>query len=258
MTTGDSNDIVQRVKALIPRRWFAWVAPYRDALLGGLADLASGSFSLIGYARSQTRLFTAYGVWLDLLSFDFMRRYLLRNGMSDTLFRTVIKATVLQERVTRAGMISALTTLTRKTPLVFEPWNTNDTGAYSGPRASGAPQYGSMGYGVGQGGYGNMNLPGQAFIKVFRGAGSGIPGVGGYTNNISGWGVGSIEYAGPLTELSGITNDMINNLIAVTKPTGTTIWVAVGAPPVGSVGNGMPKRPAIMNSKNNSGNIVII
>jgi hypothetical protein len=34
-------------------------------------------------------------------------------------------------------------------PKVFEPWNTYDTGAYGVP---------TVGYGVGQGGWGNMNL----------------------------------------------------------------------------------------------------
>lgn len=258
MTTGDSADIVSRVKRLIPNRWFAYLAPYRDAILGGLADLAARSYSFIAYARSQSRLATAYGIWLDILSYDFLGRALVRNGTADDVFRAVIQATILQERVTRAGMIAAIQKLTGFTPFVFEPWNTFDTGAYSGSRASGAVQYGSMGYGVGQGGYGNMQLPAQVFMNVTRGAGSGIPGVGGYTNNISGWGVGKIEYAGPLSEQSGVTNVLIYQMINMTKPTGSTMWVAIGGAPRGSVGNGMPKRPAIMNSKNNSANIAII
>jgi len=39
-----------------------------------------------------------------------------------------------------------VTALTDNTPKVFEPWSTYDTGAYGVP---------TMGYGVGQGGWGN-------------------------------------------------------------------------------------------------------
>jgi hypothetical protein len=226
MTTGSASDILDRVKKLIPGRWFKWVAPYRDAVIGGLSDSAAWCYGLIGYARAQTRLATAYGVWLDIFAYDFLGRFLTRNNAADATFRALIRATILQERVTRAGMINAVTTLTGKTPWVFEPWNTFDTGAYSSPAAAG-PKYGSMGYGVGRGGYGSMQLPCQTFMKVTRTASSGIPNVAGYGNPNAGYGLGSIEYAGPLMILSGVTDEMIYRLISATKATGTTCWVAI-------------------------------
>jgi hypothetical protein len=222
MTTGSAADITDRVKRLIPNSWFKWVAPYRDAVIGGIADGASWCYGLIGYARQQTRLFTASGIWLDIFAFDFLGRTLQRTGAQDDAFRALIRATILQERVTRAGMINAVTTLTGKAPTVFEPWNTFDTGAYSGPLG----QCGQLGYGVGQGGYGNMRLHGQVFMQVHRGGPSGIPNVGGYGNNAEGYGVGQTEYAGPYVEQSGITNAMIYRVINLTKATGTTIWTA--------------------------------
>lgn len=226
MTTGSSLDIVARVKQLIPKRWFRWVAPYRDAILGGLSDSAAWNYGLILYARAQTRLATAFGIWLDIFAYDFLGRTLTRNNVADDTFRAIIRATILQERVTRKGMTAAVTAITGNPPWIFEPWNTFDTGAYSSPAGSGGPQYGSMGYNVGRGGYGSMNLPGQVFLKVSRGFGSGVPGVGGYGNQIAGYGVGATEYVGPGTELSGITDAMIYRLISMTKPTGTTVWVA--------------------------------
>ena len=227
---GDAVDILSRVKRLIPRRWFAWVAPYRDAVLGGLAASSSWCYGLIGYARAQSRISTAYGIWLDIIAYDYLGLFLTRNGAADDAFRTIIRATILQERVTRNGMVAAVTVISGAAPWVFEPWNTFDTGAYSGSRASGSPQYGSMGYGVGHGGYGNMNLPGQVFMNVIRGYPGGIPNVDGYANPVGGWGAGSIEYTGALG-LTGITNDMIYRLISMTKPTGTTCWVSIGGPP---------------------------
>lgn len=228
MTTGSSADIQSRILQVLPKRWFKWVAPYRDAIIGSASDGAAWCYSLVQYAKAQTRLRTAYGVWLDIYCYDFLGRTLTRNGAQDNAFRAMIKATILQERVTRNGMVNALTTLTGKAPKIFEPWNTNDTGAYSAPAGSGPPRCGgTMGYGVGVGGYGNMLLPCQAFITVHRGAGSGIPVVGGYGNVVEGYGVGYTEYAGPHVEQTGITNTMIYQIINQTKPTGTTSWVAI-------------------------------
>lgn len=222
-TTGSSADIVTRVTALIPGRWFNLSSPIRDALLGGLADSAAWLYSFIGYVRSQTRLSTAYGIFLDILSFDFLGRTLLRSGAADDAYRKVIKATILKERVTRAGMISAVTALTGIAPSIFEPWNTYDTGAYSGPHA----QYGSFGYGVGRGGYGSMALPAQTFVIANHGVGAGIPNVGGYDSTVSGYGVGSAEYGSPAIEQSGVTVAMINDLVSKTKPTGSICWLRV-------------------------------
>lgn len=230
ISTGTSSDIVSRVKALIPNRWFRFVAPYRDAILGALADMAAWNYSWILYARAQTRMATAYGIWLDILAYDFLGRFLVRNGIADDTFRALIRATILQERVTRSGMVRALTALTGNPPTIFEPWNTMDTGAYSSPGHSGAVQCPMFGYGVGKGGYGNMMLNDQAFVQVIRGSGSGVPGVGGYGNTIAGYGVGAMEYLGPTSELWGITDAMIYDMINKTKPTGTTIWVQYQVP----------------------------
>jgi hypothetical protein len=225
---GSVADILIRVRKLIPKRWFQWGALYRDAIIGGLSVPAAWNYTLIGYARAQTRLASAYGIWLDIIAYDFLGRTLLRNGAADDTFRALIQATILQERVTRAGMIGVLTKLTGNAPWIFEPWNTYDTGAYSGPAfISGSPKYGSMGYGVGRGGYGNMGLPCQAFIKVTRGGPSGIPKVAGYGSPNAGYGVGQVEYVGGYSELSGVTDTMIYQAINITKPTGSACWVAI-------------------------------
>lgn len=219
---GDTNSILSRVKRLIPNHWFAWTAPYRDAIMGGLSDSAAWNYSLIIYARAQSRLNTAYGIWLDILAFDFTGRFLTRDGLQDDAFRAMIRATILQERVTRAGMILAVRTLTGNTPWVFEPWNTYDTGAYSSRTRN--VYYGSMGYGVGRGGWGTMQLHHQAFIRVTRSASSGVPGIGGYGDSVSGYGVGRTEYTGSLL---GVTDRTIYKLINITKPTGTIAWVQI-------------------------------
>ena len=218
MSTGDSADILGRVKRLIPNRWFAWVAPNRDAILGGLSDLAAWIYAFIGYARLQSRIATATGPWLDVISYDYLGRYLPRNGMTDQAFRTRILATILQERVTRAGMVTAITALTGTAPQIFEPWNTNDTGAYGVP---------TMGYGVGKGGWGNMNLPAQTFMMVKRAPLFIAPNVAGYGSPNSGYGVGTIEYIGSSSEEAEVEDSIIYATIEATKASGTTCWVHI-------------------------------
>lgn len=255
MSTGDATDILARVKRLLPRGWFSYTAPLRDAIIGGAADLGAWCYTLVGFARSQSRLATAYGVFLDIFAYDFLGRFLPRRGLNDNTYRALVRATILQERVTRAGMINALTALNTTVPVIFEPWNSYDTGAYSGIDGV---KYGSMGYGVGRGGYGNMNLPAQTFIRLTRGNPSGVPNVGGYAppqNTPGGYGVGALEFAGPDTLLSGVTNDMIDDLIGKTKPTGSLVWVNIGGTLPGF------RRPAQfggVNARRNTQNIAVI
>ncbi|UGY15102.1 hypothetical protein HAP48_0042360 [Bradyrhizobium septentrionale] len=223
MATGDSDDILRRVRRLLPRRWWQWGAPLRDTILGGLSDLAAWCFDWTTYARKQTRLATATGIWLDVLCYDFLQRHLTRGSASDEVFRALIDATIFTERVTRKGMSDSVVILTGSRPWIFEPWNTFDTGAYS----SSAQAYGQMGYGVGQGGYGNMNLPGQLFMKVLRGANSGVPNADGYGGYTGGYGFGSVELVGNATRLMGVTDQQIEKLITFTKPTGVTVWLQI-------------------------------
>ena len=215
-----SLDIVNRVKRLIPTRWFAFVAPYRDAVLGGLADVAAWSRYLIDYDRRQSRLATASDIWLDIFCYDYLRRHLLRSGASDDVFRAKIRATILQERVTRNGMTNAITTLVGVAPKIIEPWNTGDCGAYDMP---------NWGYGL-AGAWGSIQLPGQVFMKISRsGVGpTGVPNVGGYDFGIGGYGAGSIEYVGSAISQIGITDQDIYDIINTAKPTGVTAWTQIG------------------------------
>lgn len=221
---GSAANLLDRVRKVLPRRWFQWGPPIRDALNGGLSDLAAWNYSLIGYAKAQTRLATAYGIWLNIWCYDFLGMTLTRGGLQDDTFRALIRATVLQERVTRAGMIAAVTALTGNVPWVFEPWNTGDAGGW-GNKASGIISGGQFGYGVGKGGWGNLYLPGQIFMKVFRGSPSGVPNVAGWGTVAGGYGVGAIAWVNSKTAQVGVTDEMILDLINLTKPTGVTVWV---------------------------------
>jgi hypothetical protein len=240
MATGDSNDILMRVKMLIPFRWFSWVAPLRDAVLGGLSDSMAWCYSWIVYTRTQSRIATSTGPFLDLISYDFLGRHLPRRGLDDNTFRTRIMATILQERVTRAGMNNALLSITGATPSIFEPWNTGDAGAWSGPTVAQA-SHGNFAWNT-VGGWGATNLPTQVFLNLHRSAFSGVPNVGGWSSagNLSGLGSwvnatgssvtvtgpsgGGIELIGPSTAQIGVTDAVIYDTINTTRPTGSIMW----------------------------------
>jgi hypothetical protein len=224
--TGSSASIQWRVHMTLANRWWQWAAPIRDAITGGISDAFAWGYNLILYAQLQTRLFTATGPWLDVFAYDFLGRFLTRNGLLDGPFRVMIKSTILQERVTRAGMINILTQLTGQVPAVFEPWSPQDAGGWATTKFA---------YGV-SGGWGSLQLPGQVFLKIRQTSAAGVPNVGGYggatgqsnlgpyTNRFIG---GAVEYVGTDTQQIGITPQLIYQVINQTRPTGVVCWTQI-------------------------------
>ena len=219
MATGDSNDVVSRVFATLPP-WFPdlTTAPILNSILQGIGDAYSFVYSYLQFATLQTRIKTATGGWLDLIAWDFFgSRFLRRSGEADAIFQGRILVELLRPRATRGAVIEAVTDLTGVAPLVCEPWNTNDCGAYG---------IGTSGYGV-AGCYGSISLPNQIFLTVQRPPGAGVPNVGGYgVGGLIGYGV-----AGELADLSQmagpIPDSEIYETIAQTVAAGITAWVDI-------------------------------
>ena len=217
MAIGDQNDMLARIKMLLPQRWFPDSTPVLDALLSGAAWALSLIYSLVQFAQSQTRIATATGGFLDLISYDFFGNNLPRNPQeADSAFRTRILATLLRPKATRPGMIAVLTALTGRAPIIFEPARPADTGAYGAS---------ICGYGA-AGGYGSLLLPAQAFITAYRPASSGIPNVAGYGSPSGGYSTPSRAVYASLSEVQGAVTDAdIYATIAATKAAGTEMWV---------------------------------
>ena len=251
---GDSNDLLARVKRTLPSHWFNQAAPIRDAILGGLSDLSAWCYSFVYYAYAQMRIATASGPWLDLIANDYLGLYLKRNGASDEVFRAKIRATILQERVTRAGMVSVLTQLVGSPPSIFEPWNPGDAGgwdigsfAWAGAAAGTQPGGGwnaasgwdtnASGYSIkpssfqasgGAGGWGTLLMPSQVLITVPPVATQGIPQIGGWSQGPAAWGGGIGDWADDATLGTGaLTDQDIYDAINATKPTGVIAWVDI-------------------------------
>lgn len=221
MAIGDSANILARLKSLLPARWFSDEAPVFNQIGGGLADGLAACHDLIGYAAAQTRIGTAAGFWLDLIAFDFFGlRFRRRSSQTDDSFRAAISKEIFRVRATRPGMAQAMFDLTGVQPMIFEPANPRDTGAYGMP---------TMGYSVG-GRYGSIALVNQVYMDVCRPLGQGIPLIGGYGSSAMGYANGFTpyegrgEYTGP-DQVDGPVTDLdIYRTVEAVRPVGVTVW----------------------------------
>ncbi|TBW32619.1 hypothetical protein EYW49_22025 [Siculibacillus lacustris] len=216
--TGDSADMLARLKSLLPGRWFAGIAPLRDAVLGALADQLAWAYGLFQWVITQSRISTATGAFLDLISFDFLGLGLRRRtGELDDVYRVRVLKEILRERATRAGMVAALTDLTGRAPVIFEPRRPADTGSYG----LGGCAYGAIG------GYGSVIMPTEYFMTAYRPATAGIPYVGGYGIAAAYTTPSATEYADITSAGAQIADAEIYETIEKTKALGTTAWVNI-------------------------------
>ena len=181
-------------------------------------------------ARTQSRIMTATDVWLDLISLDFFNLALpRRSGEADTSFRNRIKTRLFRYTATRQAIITGLTILTGRTPLIIEPWNNGDCGSWD---ALGGPYNGGiMAYST-SGAWGSILLPYQFFVQVKRQNLGGVIGVQGYTAQpqmVGGYGVGAIEYVSAAMVGATVQDADIYQTILDLKAEGTIAWVNISS-----------------------------
>jgi hypothetical protein len=222
VATGDQQDFVGRLGQLLPNGWFSDDAPVLNAVLNGLAYCLSFIYSLVAYAKLQTRIATATDGFLDLVAFDYFGTFIARRlGETDTSLRSRILQNLLEQKATRYGIIKLLTNLTGNVPWVFEPWRPLDCGAYG---------KNIFGYGV-AGGYGSLAIPYQGFITAYRPVGEGIPNVAGYGNPEGAYNTGSRGEWANLDQIAGAVTDAdIYAAIANAKVEGTIAWSNITNP----------------------------
>ena len=219
---GDRNDMLRRLRAVLPTRWFPDAAPVLDGLLAGLARTAADSYGLVAYARRQTRIATASAAWLDLVAGDLFGARLQRaTGEDDATLRARIGRETFRSRATRDALVRLVTEVTGRAPTVFEPRRPADTGAWGVALA-----YAGRGA-AGVGGWGSLALPFQCFVAARRPHVGGIPGVAGYGGGPGGYGRGSIEYADATVVTGSAADRRILAAIAEVLPAGTTAWTRI-------------------------------
>lgn len=220
--TGDANDILARLRGVLPGRWHGEATATLDAVLAGLAEGWTWAHGLVAEARAQARIGTATGRMLDMVADDcFGRRIRRRRGQGDLSFRTTILRELLRERATRPALATALRDLTGRAPVVFEPARPADTGAWGM----------ALGYGA-AGGWGSLMLPHQCFVTALRPLGAGIAGLGGWGSisgggGAGGWGGGGMAWAS-LEMLEGqVTDADIHAAVAAVLPATAVAWVRI-------------------------------
>jgi len=215
--TGDGPDMLARLKAVLPSRWFPDTTPVLDGMLTGLAAVAAWLYSLLDGVKLAARIATATGGFLDMIAQDFFGARIVRwAGQGDDAFRTRIEAELLRERGTRGAIISELVDLTGRAPVVFEPARPADTRAWGN----------AAGYGA-AGGWGSLMLPFQCFVTAYRAQGQGVAAVAGWGSGAGGWGVGAIEYAGLDMMQGQITDADIAAAIAGVMPVAAIAWTNI-------------------------------
>ncbi len=210
--TGGTDDMLSRLRAVLPQRWFGDTTPVLDSLLTGLATGWAILYSLLQMVVAQARIATASGSFLDMISTDFFGVLLPRRPTElDDPFRVRIQQELFRERGTRAGLETILTELTGRAPVIFEPARSSDTGGYS---------TGGLGYDV-AGGWGSLALPFQVFVTAYRPHGAGITAVGGYNTG------GPREYASLAMVPTPVSDADIYAAAASVMPAATICWTAI-------------------------------
>jgi hypothetical protein len=216
--TGSQADMLARLKAVLPSRWFPDTTPVFDSILGSLAAGWSWVHGLYSYAAQQTRIITATDVWLDIIALDFFGTDLARRvSESDASYRVRIGQELFRPRGTRHAIGRMLTDMTGRTPVIFEPARSSDTGGYT---------QGGVGYGAG-GGWGSLLLPYQCFVTAFRPSGSGIAQVAGWGTAAGGYGTGTIEYGNSDMVQGQVTDADITAALAGVLPAASIAWTRI-------------------------------
>lgn len=227
MAIGDMPDMLARLKAVLPAVWFKNQTPVKDALLAAPAWMFAKTYALLGYVRQQGRVASASDVFLDIAAQDYTgTRVVRRLQETDGSLRTRLQAALLPNAATRGALGTQLMQLTGNVPVVFEPSQPMDTGAYG---------YGGLGYNA-AGGYGSVSLPFQAFVRVKRPVSQGVPNWGGYNGAASkpayapgGYGVGLFAYSDIAQAFDGVTDAEIYQAVSALQPAGSTAWTQIHA-----------------------------
>jgi hypothetical protein len=100
------------------------------------------AYSLFAYAKAQTRIRTASGIWLDIVAQDFFGTRIVRAaGQNDDSFRSIILANLLRPQATRQAISDVIEALTG-----FAPRSSNRSAQWTAaPMASAMAAMGALG-----------------------------------------------------------------------------------------------------------------
>ena len=217
MAIGDINDLFARLKAQIPGSWFKLSANF-DATMQGPAWALSSIYAQITYAKLQTRIATATDGYLDLIANDFFGTALPRlTNESDGAYRARILANLFVKGPTRGNMSAVLTLITGRTPDIFEPSNTTDSGGWDG----------AFYWDTGVGKWG-APMPYQSYVTAYRPI-TNTQSLG----ELDSWRWSFDSYgAWSDAPVTAVTDAAIIAAVESTRMTGTIVWMRIENGPV--------------------------
>lgn len=231
MAIGDAANVLRRLNNnLAP--FFGSNDPNIQAILQIYVTVGVFCYSQIEYVRQQTRIQTATGENLDLISQDYFGdEFPRRKSQTDTAYRKMLLALLLLERPTRKGLIEAITILTGIPPVPYEPWYVADCLAYDVPL---------WGYDV-NGRYGDPDLIYTGLFDIYVPSGTLLAGWGGYDTNALYYDVARAGvynfYGDNETSQDEVTDEDIYALINAFKAQGISVYVRIHrgqSPPIPS------------------------
>ncbi|MDR3718396.1 MAG: hypothetical protein P4K98_06310 [Bryobacteraceae bacterium] len=215
--TGDQVDIITRMRAVLPARWFPDTAPILDSLLAGIGAVWAIIYQQLEFVAAQARIGTAAGLFLDLIAADYFGTKLRRQaGQSDDSLRTKILKEILRERTTREALRTSLSDVTGRDPIIFEFSRPADTRAWGM----------ACGWGT-AGGWGSLDMPFQCLVTAFRPLSGGVAVLDGWGETAGGWGGGAIGYASFSMIGGQISDDQIEAAVVGVMPAATTAWLQI-------------------------------
>ena len=218
MDPTDFPSWVQWVWSQLPAGWFLKAGTLINAVVGMIATGGEQNTSDLDYMVAQSRIATATGFWLDVISAEFFGLGNLprRAGEADSAFRARILDEMLRIRCTRTAMISALTDLTGVAPTVFEP--AIDLGCWDVDLAWDS-----------SGAWGSYDLTNEGFVDVALPQAPPL--------DLVGWDNGAWDqtatWIDATQEASVIAEEEVYRVVRLTQPAGVKIWARTWpAPPL--------------------------
>ncbi len=158
VTPATQPDMLARLRAVLPARWFADDTPVLDALLSGLAATAATLAASIAYLRLQTRIATVTDSFIDAAAADYCAGCVTRRtGEADAALRARLQRELGRERNTIPALVAAVVDVTGRAPDIFEPGRPANAGGYGM----------ALGYGA-AGAYGSLTMPFQCLVTAYR------------------------------------------------------------------------------------------
>ena len=224
---GGRQYFIDMLRSILPSRWFGDSTPVLDSVLSGLAAAWEQLYSALNFVRTQSRLTTAYGIWLDLIGEDFFGAALRRRHWEiDTTYRDRLLAEIGRERGTRAALKSAIEAATSTPCRIFEPARPQDTGGYGALPGRQAIPGGNLAYGA-MGGWGCLKMPFQVLVDTRLKISSGSTPGSGWNEPFGGYNAGSACYASLADSRRRLTaNDVYSEIVNV-LPVSTIAWTRV-------------------------------